>query len=328
MNQMKNKLAEINALIEKHNRFLITSHMDPDGDSIGSQMALYYSLLNRGKTAAVANQGSIPAKYGFLDPDNIIKFSSEGLSFSPEVVIVLECPSLDRIGFVKELIPDSAILINIDHHNDNEHYGSVNITDKESSAVAEILFFLFEEGRSQITPIIAKQLYAAISSDTGRFRFGSTTSRSMSVASKLIEKGAHPKEIADNLYSGMSARTIQLLGYTLASLKIEAGGKIGYFTLTGDSLRKSGAMIENSEGFVDFILSVNGIRMGFLFKELSDGVVKVSVRSQNGYDSAEFASLFNGGGHTNAAGFSEKGEMAAVVKDVMEKAREEIRECN
>ena len=87
-------------------------------------------------------------------------------------------------------------------------------------------------------------------------------------------------------------------------------------------------MIENSEGFVDFILSVNGIRMGFLFKELSDGVVKVSVRSQNGYDSAEFASLFNGGGHTNAAGFSEKGEMAAVVKDVMEKAREYIRECN
>jgi len=246
---MKDKLAEINALIEKHSRFLITSHVDPDGDSIGSQMALYHSLLNNGKKAEIVNQGSIPAKYRFLDPDKVIRFSLEKLAFSPEVVIVLECPSLDRIGFVKELIPDSAILINIDHHNDNEDYGYVNITDKKSSAVAEILFFLFEEGKTEITPGIAKQLYAAISSDTGRFRFGSTTSRSMSVASKLIEKGANPKEIADNLYSGMLPSTMQLLGHTLASLKLEASGKIGYFTLTDESLKKSGAEIKNSEGF-------------------------------------------------------------------------------
>jgi phosphoesterase RecJ-like protein len=323
---MNDKLAEINALIEKHGCFLITSHADPDGDSIGSQMALYYSLLNRGKKAEVVNQGSMPAKYRFLDPDKVIRFSSGSLSLSPEVVIVLECPSLDRIGFVKELIPESAILINIDHHNDNENYGYVNITDRESSAVAEILYLLFEEGKSEITPEIAKQLYAAISSDTGRFRFGSTTSRSMLVASKLIEKGADPKEIADNLYSGMLPSTIQLLGHTLASLKIEAGGKLGYFILTGESLKKSGAMIENSEGFVDFILSINGVRMGFLFKELPGDEVKVSVRSQNGYDSAKFAALFDGGGHTNAAGFSRKGKIKTVIEDVLKKALEYIGE--
>ncbi len=328
MNRMKKKLAEINAFIEKYNRFLITSHMDPDGDSIGSQMALYYSLLNRGKTAAIVNQGSIPAKYKFLDPDRVIVFSSGKLPFSPEVVIILECPSLDRIGFVRNLIPESAILLNIDHHNDNENYARVNIVDKESSAVAEILYFLFEEGKSEITPGIATQLYAAISSDTGRFRFGSTTSRSMSVASRLIEKGADPKEIADNLYSGMSPSTIKLLGRTLASLKVERDGKIGYFVISREDLEKSGATIENSEGFVDFILSVNGVRMGFLFKELSDGVIKVSVRSQNGYDSAKFASLFDGGGHTNAAGFSEEGGLEPVVKSVMEKAREYIREID
>jgi phosphoesterase RecJ-like protein len=324
MNQMKVKLAEINALVEKHDRFLITSHVDPDGDSIGSQMALYCSLLNRGKKVEIVNQGTLPAKYRFLDPDKVIRFSSERLSFLPEVVIVLECPSLDRIGFVKELIPDSAILINIDHHNDNEDYGYVNITDKESSAVAEILFFLFEEGRSEITPEIAKQLYAAISSDTGRFRFGSTTSRSMLVASKLIEKGANPKEIADNLYSGMLPGTIKLLGHTLASLKVEAGGKIGYFTLSDENLKKSGAEIENSEGFVDFILSIDGVMMGFLFKELSGDEVKVSVRSQNGYDSARFAAMFDGGGHTNAAGFSRRGKIEKVVENVLKKALEYI----
>jgi len=321
---MNDKLAEVNALIEKHTCFLITSHVDPDGDSLGSQMAIYYSLINRGKTAAIVNQGSIPAKYRFLDPNKIIRFSSERLSFSPEVVIVLECPSLERIGFVKKLIPDSAVLINMDHHNENENYGHVNIADKESSAVAEILFFLFEEGKSEITPEIAKQLYAAISSDTGRFRFGSTTSRSMFVASRLIEKGANPKEIADNLYSGMLPSTIRLLGYTLTSLKIKADGKIGYFTITEENLKKSGAAIENSEGFVDFILSINGVRMGFLFKELPGDEVKVSVRSQNGYDSAKFASMFDGGGHTNAAGFSRKGKIRAVVEDIIEKALEYI----
>lgn len=325
---MKKKLAEINEFINRYNRFLITSHMDPDGDSIGSQMALYYSLVNRGKTAAVVNQGSIPAKYRFLDPDRIVRFSPDKLPFLPEVVIVLECPSLDRIGFVRDLVPESAILLNIDHHNDNENYGRVNIVDKESSAVAEVLYFLFEEGKSEITPGIARQLYAAISSDTGRFRFGSTTSRSMYVASRLIEKGADPKEIADNLYSGMSPNTIKLLGLTLASLKVELEGKIGYFVIAREDLEKSGAVIENSEGFVDFILSINGVRMGFLFKELADGIIKVSVRSQNGYDSAEFASLFNGGGHTNAAGFSEKGELEPVVKRVMEKAREYIGEID
>lgn len=325
---MKKKLTEINEFINRYNRFLISSHMDPDGDSIGSQMALYYSLLNRGKTAAVVNQGSIPAKYKFLDPERIISFSPDKLPFLPEVVIVLECPSLDRIGFVRDLIPESAILLNIDHHNDNENYGRVNIVDKESSAVAEVLYFLFEEGKSEITPRIARQLYAAISSDTGRFRFGSTTSRSMYVASRLIEKGADPKEIADNLYSGMSPNTIKLLGLTLASLKVELDGKIGYFVIAREDLERSGAVIENSEGFVDFILSINGVRMGFLFKELTDGLIKVSVRSQNGYDSAEFASLFNGGGHTNAAGFSEKGELEPVVKRVMEKAREYIGEID
>lgn len=324
MDLTKNKFAEINSIIDKHERFLITSHLDPDGDSLGSQMALYYSLRDRGKTVAVINQGSIPAKYRFLDPQSIIKSSPDGLTFLPEVVIILECPTLERIGFVRDLIPQSATILNIDHHNDNENYGLVNIVDKESSAVGETLYFLFEEGGNIITREIASQLYAAISSDTGRFRFGSTTARCMRVASELVNKGADPKEISDHLYSGMAPNTLSLLGRTLAGLKTMAGGRIGYFTITLKDLRESGARIEDSEGFVDFILSVHGVMLGFLFKELSESEVKVSVRSQNGFDSAGFAALFNGGGHTNAAGFTRKGEFAKVVSEVTNKAQEYI----
>jgi phosphoesterase RecJ-like protein len=321
---MNKKLAEINAIIEKHSSFLITSHMDPDGDSIGSQMALYYSLINRGKTVAVVNQGAIPGQYKFLDREKIVQFSAESLEFTPEVVVVLECPSLDRIGYVKKLIPDSATLINIDHHNDNENYGLINVVDESSSAVAEILYLMFEEDNLEITAEIAELLYAGICSDTDRFRFESTSSRCMLIASKLIEKGARPKEVSDNLYTGMTSSTIQLLGHTLASLKTLAGGEIGYFSVTMKDVEKSGASIENSEGFVDFILTVNGVRMGFLFKELSEDQVKVSVRTQNGIDSAEFAAYFNGGGHTNAAGFIKSGRFDDVVQEVMKKATEYI----
>ena len=324
MNGMNEKLAEINAIIEKHSSFLITSHMDPDGDSIGSQMALYYSLINRGKKAIAVNQGAIPAQYSFLDREKIIRFTGDALEFTPEVVVVLECPLLDRIGFVRKLIPDSAILINIDHHNDNENYGLINVVDETSSAVAEILYLMFEEDNREITPRIAELLYGAIASDTDRFRFESTTARCMSIASKLIEIGARPKEIADNLYSGMSPSTVKLLGHTLAGLKTLSGGKIGYFTITRENVEKSGASIQNSEGFVDYILTVDGVRMGFLFKELPEDRVKVSVRTQNGIDSAVFASHFNGGGHTNAAGFIVDGRFDDVVQQVMKKATEYI----
>ncbi len=319
---MNKKLHEINAVINSHKSFLLTSHIDPDGDSLGSLMAMYYSLVDRSKKACIMNQGAIPEKYRFMNPGNLIINSAGKLPFEPEVIIVLECPSLDRIGFVKDLIPKSAFLINIDHHNDNDNYANINLIDSESSAVAEVLFFLFEEDCVAITPEIAKLLYAAISADTGRFRFGSTTSRCMEVASKLIERGANPKEISDHLYSGILPNTMQLLGLTLSSLKITSDGLIGYFIIKNDDVNKSGADLRNSEGFVDFILAVSGVQLGFLFKELSGDEVKISVRSQNGYDSALFASKFSGGGHTNAAGFSRKGQIDKVVSEVIENARE------
>lgn len=325
---MNKKLHEINAVINNHKFFLITSHMDPDGDSLGSLMAMYYSLVDRGKKVCIMNQGAIPEKYRFMNPDNLIINSAGKLPFEPEVIIVLECPSLDRIGFVRDLIPKSAFMINLDHHNDNENYANINLIDSDSSAVAEVLFFLFEEDRVTITPDIAKLLYAAISADTGRFRFGSTTSRCMNVASKLIEKGANPKEISDHLYSGILPNTMQLLGITLSSLKITSDGLIGYFIIKNDDVSKSGADLRNSEGFVDFILSVSGVQLGFLFKELSGDEVKISVRSQNGYDSALFASKFSGGGHTNAAGFSRKGQIDKVVNEVIENAQEFVSAIN
>ncbi|MEE9555221.1 MAG: bifunctional oligoribonuclease/PAP phosphatase NrnA [candidate division Zixibacteria bacterium] len=308
--------------INEKKRFLITSHQDPDGDSLGSQIALYHALRNMGKEVIIANQGIMPSKYNFMDPDGIVKFESGPLEFDPECVFVLECPSLERTGFVEKLIPGSATILNIDHHPDNEEYGDVNLIDVDSSAVGETLYLIFEKGNVPITREIAVALYAAIISDTGRFRFSSTTSRCMLIASKLVESGADPKFISDKISSNLAPETIKLLGHTLAGLKLDKNGKIGYVAIDSHSLIESGADIENSEGFVDMILSISGIHIGILFKELNRDRVKVSVRSQNGCDAAAFAKIFDGGGHVNAAGFAQDGSLDKVIDMVIARARD------
>jgi bifunctional oligoribonuclease and PAP phosphatase NrnA len=324
MTKKRTEFDDILKLMREKDHFLITSHKDPDGDSIGSQLSLYHALRNTGKKAYIVNQGAMPEKYLFLDPDRVVQFSRDPVPFTPEVVFVLECPILERIGFVADLIPASAILINIDHHLDNAGYGAINVVDKGSCAVGEMIFDLLTQGEYELTKDMARSLYAAMICDTGNFRFASTTARGMKVAAQLIEKGADPKSIYDMIFLKSSLATLKLLGNVLASLKLAADGRISYMAATCESARRSGARIEDSEGFVDYTLSVDGARLGMLFKEVSENEVKVSVRTQNGIDAAGFARIFNGGGHMNAAGFTLYGKIPDIVEDVLAKATEFI----
>ena len=319
---MKNKLAEINAFIEKHDHFLIASHMDPDGDSIGSQLAIYHALIDAGKQATIVNQGHLPSRYRFLDPSGIIHPSVYDHNLTAQAVFFVECPSLDRIGFVRDMIPDPAITINIDHHLNNTLYADVNIVDSESCAAAEIVYTLLRMGDFEITPEIAKQLYAAIISDTGRFKFDSTTATGMRVASELIGYGADPKTISDHIYNQYSAATIHLLGRTLSQMKLAGGDRIGCMHISRKDLREIGARAEDSEGFVDYSLAVHGVQLGIMLKEMDDKEIKVSVRSQDGIDALGFAKLYGGGGHSNAAGFIQEGNLEDVTSMVLERAVE------
>jgi len=314
------EIKQILELLTDKLRFLITSHKDPDGDSIGSQLGLFHALKSRGKEVLVINQGAVPEKYAFLDADQTISYSNAPLPIEPEVVIVLECPVLDRIGFVRELIPQSATVVNIDHHIDNQNYGHVNLVDAKSCAVGELIYIILSDGGYELTPLIAKNLYAAVICDTGNFRFASTTARGMKIAATLVEHGADPKAIFDQIFSKSSAATLRLLGYTLATLGTAAGGRIGYMTVTSDIVDKARARIEDSEGFVDYSLAVADVRMGMLFKETGNGEIKVSIRSQNGIDAASFAKKYDGGGHVNAAGFTIKGRINDVVREVLSEA--------
>lgn len=314
------EIDQILNLIRDKNKFLITSHKDPDGDSIGSQLGLYFALVNSGKQVKVINQGAMPSKYFFLDPEKVISFNNMPPEFIPEAVFVLECPSIDRIGFVMDLIPPSATIVNIDHHQGNENYGAINYIDTKACAVGDPLYQILKEGQFEITPVMARSLYAAILCDTGNFRFASTTARGMRIAADLVELGADPKQIFDEIFSQSSPSTLKLLGNVLSSLGTTAGGRISYLQVTQDGINKAGAKIEDSEGFVDYALVVAGARLGILFKEVGTDEIKVSLRSQNGLDAAEFARQYSGGGHTNAAGFTIFKPLNQAVVEVLEKA--------
>jgi phosphoesterase RecJ-like protein len=291
-------------LIEKENDFLITSHQDPDGDSIGSLIGLYKFLKGIGKRVIAYNEGRLPDKYEFLDTNGEIRFSNTPPEFKPRVAIVLECPDISRTGFVEDMIDDSMTVINIDHHPKNMRYGDMNCVDESASAVAEVLFDIIKSNGHDITPEIAESFYAAIASDTGRFKFTNTSSKCFLTASQLVAAGANPKEVSDKVFSSFNAGTLRLLGNLLVNLELHDNGRICILKLTLDDLAKYKVKVEDTEGIIDYSLIITGVKVGILFKERDSHTVKVGLRSQNGIDISVFARAHGGGGHANAAGFN------------------------
>ncbi|RKX19678.1 MAG: hypothetical protein DRP26_03020 [Candidatus Zixiibacteriota bacterium] len=311
-------------LIKNVNRFLLTSHQDPDGDSIGSLVGLRSFLKGLSKKVVVYNHGRMPARYSFLDPDAETRFSMSPLPFLPETVVVLECPNIGRIGFVKDYIKTGMTIVNIDHHNNNTLFGDINIIDPSACAVGEILYDIIKTGGYKITPEIAKPLYAAIVSDTGRFKFPNTDSKCFLTASELVKAGASPKEISDKIFSSYSPETIKLLGHILETLKLYDNGEICVLRLPKEDLKKYNVNVEDTEGIIDYSLVISGVKVGILFKEHDSQTVKVSLRSQNNIDVCDYAKQKGGGGHTNAAGFTVKKRLEEVIDTVVAEVSEHL----
>ncbi len=322
MTDNRTQINNLNKLIAENDAFLLTSHQDPDGDSVGSLIGFYRYLKNLNKKAEVYSQGTIPHKYRFLDPECVIRNAPGKAASTAKIAIVLECPRYDRIGFVKELIDPHMIVINIDHHNDNEMYGQINIVNKKACAVGEILFDIFDSSGNPFGTEVANPLYAALLSDTGCFKFSNTSSRCLRVAAALVEKGAQPKPIAENIFSSTTAGTLKLIGFVLQNMKLYANEKICVFRLAKGDPARFDASMENSEGLIDYTMMINGVQVGVLIKEIDSNTVKVSLRSREGIDVCAFANSKGGGGHVNAAGFTlnESLDLAepAIVKALSE----------
>jgi len=295
--------------IRQGNRFLLTSHVNPDGDAIGSELGLARLLRGLGKGAVVWNRDPTPALYRPLPGSERIHVGEEPPAGFPDMfdaVIVLECPSPDRTGLEKQLAERP--VINIDHHLGNQCYGVINWVDSAAPAVGEMVYRLAQGLKVSLEPEVASCLYLTLVTDTGGFRFSNATAAAFAAAATLVREGAHPEQVSQWLYESQPLAVVRLLGEMLQTLQTHKGGRVATGRLTREMFARVGASPGDSEGLIDHLRSIAGVDAVALIRELEDGSHKVSLRSRGEVDVEKIARHHGGGGHRNAAGFTLKGD--------------------
>lgn len=297
-------------VIKKHKVFLISSHINPDGDSISSQLAFYSFLSDLGKKAYICDSDSMPSHYKFLPYADVYQTELDDLSLkNVEVSIILDCGNLNRIGDrILEKIRPECIIINIDHHSSNDYFGKYNFVDVNASATSEIVFGFIRKSGLRIGYERAVCLYTGIVMDTGCFKFANTNAKSHRIIAQLIKEGVKPEQISELIYDIIPYRKAKLFGKVLDTLQISSDGKIAYVSITNEMYKQTKSEVADTEGFIDYVRSLDGIEVAILFRETEKGNVKVSLRSKKRDHNRQpinvdqIAKEFDGGGHQVAAG--------------------------
>jgi phosphoesterase RecJ-like protein len=304
------------ATIRDGNRFLITSHVSPDGDAIGSSLGLARVVRTLGKGALVWLRDPLPAVYRPLPGAERIHGGAEPPAGFPERfdgVIVLECPGLDRTGLEDRF--GGLPLVNVDHHLGNQHYGAINWVDPAAPAAGEMVFRLARALKIDLDADTATLLYLTLVSDTGCFRFANATAAAFEAAAGLVRAGAEPPRVAQWLYQSQPEGMVRLLGEMLGTLEVRAGGRIATAELTPEMFERAGAAEGDSEGLIDVPRSIAGVEAVALCRRRADGAVKVSLRSRGELDVERIARGHGGGGHKNAAGYVVAGGDLAGIRE-------------
>lgn len=293
-------------IILDNNSFLITTHVNPDADAIGSEIALYLILKKLGKKAYIVNFSSTPYNLTFLDQNIIMQFNEYDhakLFEEVDVLAALDFNNPNRIVKMEPFFSSSKKLkICIDHHQHPEKFVDYFFIDPDYSSTGQIIYDLVKNTEIvKMSYDIAVPIYSAIMTDTGSFRFDRTTPAIHKIAAELIELGVNPTEIYDKIYDQSNYGKVKLLGESLATIKLNKTGEIAYMIITRDALLKTGTDESEVDGFVNFCLSIAGVKVGILFFELKDGM-KISFRSKGNIPVNLLAEELGGGGHINAAG--------------------------
>lgn len=298
---------KLHDLIRTNQSFLITTHVNPDADAIGSEIAFNKLLKMVGKETIIINHSETPYNLRFLDSDNSIKkYDStihDNYFNTSDILVALDFNRADRMVSMQKVFNDSKLLkMCIDHHEDPGDFVNYYFVDSNYSATGHILYdFIKSTGIVELNKNIAAPLYAAIMTDTGSFRFERTTANLHRIIAELLDTGIDPTDIYNQLYDESKFSKIQLLGKSLSSIRLIANNQIGYMTITQQDFREFNALESDTENFVNFILSIQGIKLGMLFIELKNGF-KVSFRSKGRLPVNKLAGIFGGGGHINASG--------------------------
>jgi bifunctional oligoribonuclease and PAP phosphatase NrnA len=314
-------ISEIIRAINEGQSFLITAHVRLDGDALGSELALYLMLRELGKNVVVYNQDHTPERYRFLPAAQNIVHNINNVE-QYDTGIILDCSDLTRVGDEAEKIGKIKRLINIDHHISNNGFCSLKMLDAHAGSTGELLFRLMREMRVKISKDISTNLFAAIITDTGSFRYSSTTSETLFAAGNLVENGAEPQWIAENVYENDSPVRLKLLARVLGTLSLDLESKVGSMVVTQRDLQETGAAWEHTEGFVDIPRTVGGIEVSVLFTQRGDNQFKLSLRSKAKANVEKVAKKFGGGGHIHASSCWMQGDIESIKAQIIQAVRE------
>ena len=320
MNERDARFAEIGRALREHNKFAVLSHVRPDGDALGSTLALALSLKELGKDVRAWNEEGMLEKYSFLARAELLtKPPSTPEDF--DVAIALDTAVQNRLGTTTAAVGNAKLWINMDHHPSNPRYGDLVYIDPTAPATGQILFELLTNQKFPITPAIAENLYVAISTDTGSFQYPNTTVRTFEIAAELVRGGVNVGRISQLTYENFPRRRIELLRDLLATMRFGCDGKLAYFSLSQASALALAVIPEDNEGLIDHLRAIHGVVVAIFFEELTDGKVRVSMRSKNeAVDVCAICTQFGGGGHVLAAGARVRGTLPEVEKKIVEQA--------
>src|SRR5918992_54239 len=305
---MNPDLVAVAEAIRAHDRFVVATHENPDGDALGSLHAMKMALDSLGKDAVMylGGQAPLPAEYAFMHLGELRRTAPQDAS--ERVLLALDCANASRLGPGAEELLGAALVVNVDHHHDNTRFGRVNLVVADASSTGEVLRELLGELGVEITPGIAESLYIALVTDTGRFQYSNTTPKALRLAADLVEAGANVKRVFEGVYESVQFAKLKLIARALDRARVLQGGEVVVSHLVRDDFEEAGATEPYSEGIIDILRSVEGALVSALIREPPrDGgpARKVSLRtSVDEIDVSEIARKSGGGGHREAAGFS------------------------
>lgn len=309
---------KIKHIIDNGNTFLVTSHIDPDGDSVGSALSMYWMFESLGKKAIIYMKDKTPYRYKFLDTPSLVTHDFPEGYF--DAVFVLDCGSLFRVGDGYEKLKSLGRIINIDHHDTNETFGEINFIDAKACSTAEILYKLYRSMNISINYNMAINIYTAISTDTGSFRHENTNSDAFLICEQMLKLGVNPSYVSQMVFENHPKERFRLFGMLLSTLETYDEDRIAITYITKEMFQKTGTSREHSEGFVEMLKEIKGIEVVVLLREIGANRYKASMRAKKDVNVAEICNLFGGGGHKKAAGCVIDGsidEVKGKIKEVL-----------
>lgn len=308
--------------LERYSEFSLLTHVSPDGDTLGSALAMYSLITGLGKFAEVICEEPVPHIYAYLPNADKVVLPSDARGC--KCVIACDCADMSRFKKAEHIFRTAELTMAIDHHFTNRGYADANLIVANASAACEVVFSLYRAMGVKIGPEAAVCLYTGIVTDTGNLTYSNTTPECIRMVAELYENGLDITTINRNIYRTVPFTKTRLQGHVLSNMKLEGGGRIGIATLTVAEMDSFGATNEDCEGIVDSVRDVESVRIAIFIREGRDGTYKVSLRSKDCADVGRIANKYGGGGHASAAGYSSTEPLSTTVANALRDASEAL----